>query len=211
MFIVDDADRRAIVSEDKISEVPIAVTESEPMQPIQRRGREAQVSGPEQVEIAQGRAGLVPRVFEWHILDRSPHTTTLGMLMEHLHGYEQMDAIDELRPMHLIRTADAVEKVHAAGYRHGDLCLWNVLWSESMDAVRLIDFTVGRPCDPCDDDLIIVEQENLEALSRGTDFSPDEAWADAVAAMGPARARMFSSDADDVEPVPGLGLGLGID
>ena len=62
----------------------------------------------------------------------------------------------------------------------------------------------------CDDDLIIVEQDNLEALSRGTDFSPDEAWADAVAAMGPNRARMFSSDAD-VEPVPGLGFGLGID
>jgi len=55
-----------------------------------------------------------------------------------------------------------------------------------------------------------VEQENLEALSRGTDLSPDEAWAGAVAAMGPARARMFSSDTD-VEPVPGLGFGLGID
>jgi hypothetical protein len=80
------------------------------------------------------------------------------------------------------------------------------------DAVRLIDFTVGRPCDEseCDDDLIIVEQDNLEALSRGTDMTTNEAWADAVAAMGPARARMFSSDAD-VEPVPGLGLGLGID
>ena len=154
--------------------------------------------------------GLVPRVFEWRVLDRSPHTTTFGMLMEYLHGYEQLDAIDELRPMHLIRTADAVAKLHAAGYRHGDLCLWNVLWSESMDAVRLIDFTVGRPCDPCDDDLIIVEQENLEALSRGTDFSPDEAWADTVAAMGADRARMFSSDAD-VEPVPGLGFGLGVD
>ena len=62
----------------------------------------------------------------------------------------------------------------------------------------------------CDDDLIIIEQENLEALSRGTDFSPDEAWADAVAAMGSDRARMFSSDAD-VEPVPGLGFGLGVD
>ena len=74
----------------------------------------------------------------------------------------------------------------------------------------VIDFTVGRPCDPCDDDLIIVEQENLEALSRGTDMTPNEAWADAVAAMGPERARMFSSDAD-VEPVPGLGFGLGID
>ena len=59
--------------------------------------------------------------------------------------------------------------------------------------------------------MIIVEQENLEALSRGTDFSPDEAWAVAVAAMGPDRARMFSSDADDVEPVPGLGFGLGVD
>ena len=81
--------------------------------------------------------------------------------------------------------------------------IWSAQPSRAQDA--------GRPCDPCDDDLIIVEQENLEALSRGTDFSPDEAWADAVAAMGPARARMFSSDADDVEPVPGLGLGLGID
>ena len=101
--------------------------------------------------------------------------------------------------------------VHAAGYRHGDLCLWNVLWSEEEEAVRLIDFTVGRRCDPCDDDLIIIELENMEALSRGTDMTPDEAWADAVAAMGPARARMFSSDADDVEPVPGLGLGLGVD
>ena len=59
--------------------------------------------------------------------------------------------------------------------------------------------------------MIIVEQENLEALSRGTDMTPNEAWADAVAAMGPARVRMFSSDADDVEPVPGLGFGLGID
>ena len=68
----------------------------------------------------------------------------------------------------------------------------------------------GRP-DPCDDDLIIIEEDNLEALSRGTDMTPNEAWTDAVAAMGPARARMFSSDADDVEPVPGLGLGLGID
>ena len=111
---------------------------------------------------------------------------------------------------HLIRTADAVAKLHAAGYRHGDLCLWNVLWSEEEEAVRLIDFTVGRKCDPCDDDLIIVEQENLEALSRGTDMTPNEAWADAVAAMGPDRARMFSSDAD-VEPVPGLGFGLGVD
>ena len=76
-----------------------------------------------------------------------------------------------------------------------------------------IDFTVGRKCveSECDDDLIIIEQENLEALSRGTDFSPEEAWTDAVAAMGPARVRMFSSDADDVEPVPGLGFGLGID
>ena len=82
------------------------------------------------------------------------------------------------------------------------------IWSAQPS---LIDFTVGRPCDPCDEDLIIVEQENLEALSRGTDFSPDEAWADAVAAMGPDRARMFSSDADDVEPVPGLGFGLGVD
>ena len=133
------------------------------------------------------------------------------MLMEHLHGYEQLDALDELRPHHLIRTADAVAKLHAAGYRHGDLCLWNVLWSEEEEAVRLIDFTVGRPCDPCDDDLIIVEDDNLAALSRGTDMTPNEAWADAVAAMGPTRARMFSSDADDVEPVPGLGLGLGID
>ena len=61
-----------------------------------------------------------------------------------------------------------------------------------------------------EDKISEVEQENLEALSRGTDLSPDEAWADAVAAMGPARARMFSSDAD-VEPVPGLGFGLGID
>ena len=101
-------------------------------------------------------------------------------------------------------------KLHAAGYRHGDLCLWNVLWSESMDAVRLIDFTVGRPCGPCDDDLIIIEEDNIEALSRGTGMTPNEAWADAVAAMGPARARMFSSDAD-VEPVPGLGFGLGVD
>ena len=50
---------------------------------------------------------------------------------------------------------------------------------------------------------------SLEALSRGTDMTPNEAWADAVAAMGPARARMFSSDAD-VEPVPGLGFGLGV-
>ena len=132
MFIVDDADRRAIVSEDKVSEV-------------------------------------------------------------------------------IIRTADAVKKVHAAGYRHGDLCLWNVLWSDEEDAVRLIDFTVGRPCDEseCDDDLIIVEDDNLEALSRGTEMTPNEAWADAVAAMGPTRARMFSSDAD-VEPVPGLGFGLGV-
>ena len=78
--------------------------------------------------------------------------------------------------------------------------------------MRLIDFTVGRKCveSECDDDLIIVEDDNLAALSRGTDFSPDEAWADAVAAMGPDRARMFSSDAD-VEPVPGLGFGLGVD
>ena len=50
----------------------------------------------------------------------------------------------------------------------------------------------------------------MAALSRGTDMTPNEAWADAVAAMGPDRARMFSSDAD-VEPVPGLGFGLGID
>ena len=49
--------------------------------------------------------GLVPRVFEWHILDRSPQTTTFGMLMEYLHGYRQLDSLDELRPMHLIRTA----------------------------------------------------------------------------------------------------------
>ena len=165
--------------------------------------------------------GLVPRVFEAHELDRSPHTTTWGMLMEYLHGYEQLDSLDKLRPHHLIRTADAVAKLHAAGYRHGDLCLWNVLWSDEEDAVRLIDFTVGRPCDegnarrPCDegerdDDLIIIEEDNLDALSRGTDMTPNEAWADAVAAMGPARARMFSSDAD-VEPVPGLGFGLGID
>ena len=103
-------------------------------------------------------------------------------------------------------------KLHAAGYRHGDLCLWNVLWSDEEDAVRLIDFTVGRPCDEseCDDDLIIIEEDNIEALSRGTDMTPNEAWADAVAAMGPDRARMFSSDAD-VEPVPGLGFGLGVD
>ena len=164
-----------------------------------------------QTNVSRAVADLVPRVFEWRVLDRSQHTTTYGMLMEYLHGYEQVDAVEKLRPTHLIRTADAVAKLHAAGYRHGDLCLWNVLWSEEEEAVRLIDFTVGRPCDPCDDDLIIVEQENLEALSRGTDFSPDEAWADAVVAMGPARARMFSSDADDVEPVPGLGFGLGVD
>ena len=62
----------------------------------------------------------------------------------------------------------------------------------------------------CDDDLIIIEEDNLAALSRGTDMTPSEAWADAVAAMGPDRARMFSSDTD-VEPVPGLGFGLGID
>ena len=88
-----------------------------------------------------------------------------------------------------------------------------MLWSEEEEAVRLIDFTVGRKCveSECDDDLIIIEDDNLEALSRGTDLSPDEAWADAVAAMGPDRVRMFSSDADDVEPVPGLGFGLGID
>jgi hypothetical protein len=79
-----------------------------------------------------------------------------------------------------------------------------------MDAVRLIDFTVGRPCGNCDDDLIIVEEDNLDALSRGTDMTRNEAWADAVAAMGPARARMFPSGAD-VEPVPGLGFGLGVD
>ena len=110
------------------------------------------------------------------------------------------------------RFLDAVATLHAAGYRHGDLCLWNVLWSEEEEAVRLIDFTVGRKCveSECDDDLIIIEEDNLEALSRGTDLSPDEAWADAVAAMGPDRARMFSSDAD-VEPVPGLGFGLGVD
>ena len=41
-------------------------------------------------------------------------------------------------------------------------------------------------------------------------MTPNEAWADAVAAMGADRARMFSSDAD-VEPVPGLGFGLGVD
>ena len=107
-----------------------------------------------------------------------------------------MDAIAELRPTMLSRTADAVAKLHAAGYRHGDLCLWNVLWSEEEEAVRLIDFTVGRPCDPCDDDLIIVEQENLEALSRGTDFSPDEAWADAVAAMVELPTQFEQPDAD---------------
>ena len=163
-----------------------------------------------QTRVSWAVAGLVPRVFEWAVLDRSPHTTTFGMLMEYLDGYQQLDSLEELRPTHLIRTADAVAKLHAAGYRHGDLCLWNVLWSDEEDAVRLIDFTVGRKCDPCDDDLIIIEEDNLEALSRGTDFSPDEAWADAVAAMGPDRARMFSSDAD-VEPVPGLGFGLGVD
>ena len=150
MFIVDDSDRRAIVSEDKISE--------------DFYGKDTRR------ETRRGRPAL------------------------HFH------------------TADAVAKLHAAGYRHGDLCLWNVLWSEEEEAVRLIDFTVGRKCveSECDDDLIIVEDDNLEALSRGTDFSPDEAWADAVAAMGPDRARMFSSDAD-VEPVPGLGFGLGVD
>ena len=58
--------------------------------------------------------------------------------------------------------------------------------------------------------LLLAAAAVLEALSRGTDFSPDEAWADAVATMGPDRARMFSSDAD-VEPVPGLGFGLGVD
>ena len=75
-----------------------------------------------------------------------------------------------------------------------------------------VALAVGRKCveSECDDDLIIVEEDNLAALSRGTDFSPEEAWADAVAAMGPDRARMFSSDAD-VEPVPGLGFGLGVD
>ena len=71
---------------------------------------------------------------------------------------------------------------------------------------------MGRKCveSECDDDLIIIEEDNLEALSRGTGMTPNEAWADAVAAMGPDRARMFSSDAD-VEPVPGLGFGLGVD
>ena len=88
LFIVDDPDRRAIVSEDKVSQVPIAVAESEPMQPIQCCGE-----------------GLVPRVFEWLVLDRSQHTTTYGMLMEYLQGYEQLDLLDELRPHHLIRTA----------------------------------------------------------------------------------------------------------
>ena len=75
-----------------------------------------------------------------------------------------------------------------------------------------VALAVGRKCveSECDDDLIIIEEDNLEALSRGTDFSPEEAWTDAVAAMGPARVRMFSSDAD-VEPVPGLGFGLGVD
>ncbi len=62
-----------------------------------------------------------------------------------------------------------------------------------------------------DSDRRAIVSDNLEALSRGTDMTPNEAWADAVAAMGPDRARMFSSDAEDVEPVPGLGLGLGID
>ena len=75
-----------------------------------------------------------------------------------------------------------------------------------------VALAVGRKCveSECDDDLIIIEEDNLEALSRGTGMTPNEAWADAVAAMGPDRARMFSSDAD-VEPVPGLGFGLGID
>ena len=88
---------------------------------------------------------------------------------------------------------------------------WTVAtFVDCAGAVKIYNFDISPSCDPCDDDLIIVEQENLEALSRGTDFSPDEAWADAVAAMGADRARMFSSDAD-VEPVPGLGLGLGVD
>ena len=125
---------------------------------------------------------------------------------------DRVEAFHGLRSQYLIRTADAVAKLHSAGYRHGDLCLWNVLWSEEEEAVRLIDFTVGRQCveSECDDDLIIVEDDNLAALSRGTERTPNEAWANAVAAMGTARARMFSSDAD-VEPVPGLGYGLGID
>ena len=135
-----------------------------------------------------------------------------GAQLGHVPGAEAYEVVALAPWVVLIRTADAVAKLHAAGYRHGDLCLWNVLWSEEEEAVRLIDFTVGRKCveSECDDDLIIIEEDNLEALSRGTDFSPDEAWADAVAAMGPDRARMFSSDAD-VEPVPGLGFGLGVD
>ena len=168
--------------------------------------REAEV----QNNVSNAVSNLVPRVYAWHALDRQSHQTTFGMLMEYLPGYQQMDSLDALRPMHLIRTADAVAKLHAAGYRHGDLCLWNVLWNEAEESVRLIDFTVGRPCDACDDDLIIVEEENLDELSRGTPMTPDEAWADAAAMMGPDRARMYASDAN-VEPVPGLGFGIGID
>ena len=86
--------------------------------------------------------------------------------------------------------------------------IWSAQPSRAQEAFR----TAWRKCveSECDDDLIIIEEDNLEALSRGTDFSPEKAWADAVAAMGPDRARMFSSDAD-VEPVPGLGFGLGVD
>ena len=84
-----------------------------------------------------------------------------------------------------------------------------VSWSPGADRI------LSRPVSlffesECDDDLIIIEEDNIEALSRGTGMTPNEAWADAVAAMGPDRARMFSSDAD-VEPVPGLGFGLGVD
>ena len=97
-----------------------------------------------------------------------------GAQLGHVPGAEAYEVVALAPWVVLIRTADAVAKLHAAGYRHGDLCLWNVLWSEEEEAVRLIDFTVGRKCveSECDDDLIIIEDDPYFYLSYAAEKTP---------------------------------------
>ena len=91
--------------------------------------------------------------------------------------YVLYETLDPLTPRHLLLAAQAVERFHAVGYRHGDLHFKNILWSVKTQSVKIIDLETARPDDdPCHtdsrddgrcDDAISVTAWDLKADSAG--------------------------------------------
>ena len=105
--------------------------------------------------VAAAAPGLVPRVINSFVDVDDGDVTTGALFMEYLppDEYVLYETLDPLTPRHLLLAAQAVERFHAVGYRHGDLHFKNILWSVKAQSVKIIDLETARPDDdPCHTD-----------------------------------------------------------